>query len=151
MCICSFIWGLRAVVLVHLQENHLRLNSRRTPYLNLPFTFPCPLPLTSIWPLPLTALQHEIELIVVLFNIASLKKSINALGSWVPPVVLAAVNWCSTRPRCKMQMGLTDRASILLHSHEQHCKVWLALHVHSLILSGNNSHGSRSLWTPIKW
>lgn len=45
----------------------------------------CPLPLTSVWPLLMTALQYEIELIAVLFNVASLKKSVNALESCVSP------------------------------------------------------------------
>lgn len=41
----------------------------------------CPLPLTGGWPRPVTALQYEIELIVVLLNMASLNKSIKALVS----------------------------------------------------------------------
>jgi len=52
-------------------------------YVHLPSS--CPLPLTGVQPRPVTALQYEIELIVVLFNMDPLNKSINALGSCVPP------------------------------------------------------------------
>lgn len=52
----------------------------------------------------MTALQYEIELIVVFFNMASLKKSINSLESRFSPR-------CSGRPRCKMQIGFIDRPS----------------------------------------
>lgn len=69
-----------------------------------PLPSACPLPLTAVWPLPMTALQYEIELIVVFFNMASLKKSINSLESRFSPR-------CSGRPRCKMQIGFIDRPS----------------------------------------
>lgn len=94
-----------------------------------------PLPLTGVQPLQVTALRYEIELIVALFNMASLNKSINALGSRVPPRCpnygeLTFNPW----RRCKMQSGFTDRPSVLLHSHERRCKLSLVLHFHSLIV-----------------
>ena len=87
----------------------LQNNSIKVQRIWLIFNSSCPLPLTDVWPLPVTALQYEIELIVVLFNMASLNKSINALGSCVSP--LFRLGWTGVQPGSvvKCRLGwLTD-------------------------------------------